>query len=59
MSTCRIKSLFFCLGINHKSVFFVDKFFQLFPNITVDDLPEVFVMSEYFAKLVFKVLHED
>ena len=56
VSTCRIKSLFFCLGINHKSLFLWTSFFQLFPNITVDDLPEVFVMSEYVAKLVFYLI---
>ena len=37
VSTCRIKLLFFCLGIKHKSLFLWKSFFQLFPNLTVKD----------------------
>ena len=52
VSTCRIKSLFFCLGINHKSLFFVEKFFPIVSKYNCRgfyNLPEVFVMSEYFC----------
>ena len=52
VSTCRIKSLFFCLGINHKSLFFVEKFFPIVSKYNCRgfyNLPEDFVMSEYFC----------